>query len=82
MTLNDFVSKAPLCKGQTPSQCEGDVATRQKEQGLLDCRANARLRDCKKLRNNEKKQEEVSSNPSVIFLRKCHLPLHKGGFYL
>ena len=19
-------------------------------------------------------------NPSVIFLRKCHLPLHKGGF--
>ena len=21
----------------------------------------------------------VSNNPSVIFLRKCHLPLHKGG---
>ena len=21
-------------------------------------------------------------NPSVIFLRKCHLPLHKGGVYL
>ena len=31
-----IIKKAPLCKGQTPSQCEGDVATRQKEQGLLD----------------------------------------------
>ena len=24
----------------------------------------------------------VYDNPSVIFLRKCHLPLHKGGVFL
>ena len=23
----------------------------------------------------------VYDNPSVIFLRKCHLPLHKGGVF-
>ena len=24
--------------------------------------------------------EKSGANPSVIFLRKCHLPLHSGGF--
>ncbi|MBR6545541.1 MAG: hypothetical protein IKT72_01230, partial [Clostridia bacterium] len=32
------------------------------------------VRDCFLLKSN-------FYNPSVIFLRKCHLPLHKGGFY-
>ena len=37
------------------------------------CRANARLRDCEMLRREQKEEREVSNNPSVIFLRKCHL---------
>ena len=36
--------------------------------GKGSCRANARLRGC-----------GVHYNPTVIFLRKCHLPLHRGG---
>ena len=39
------------------------------------CRANARLRDCLN-------KSLFFYNPSVIFLRKCHLPLHKGGLIL
>ena len=46
------------------------------------CRANARLRDCEMLRREQKEERKVSNNPSVIFLRKCHLPLHKGGLIL
>ena len=34
------------------------------------------------LRREQKEEREVSNNPSVIFLRKCHLPLHKGGFFI
>ena len=34
------------------------------------------------LRREQKEEREVSNNPFVIFLRKCHLPLHKGGLGL
>ena len=46
------------------------------------CRANARLRDCEMLRREQKEEREVSDNPSVIFLRKCHLLVRKGGLGL
>ena len=42
------------------------------------CRAKVRLRDCEMPGREQKEEREVSNNPSVIFLRKCHLPLHKG----
>ena len=29
--------------------------------------------------NIKNPQRKVTNNPSVIFLRKCHLPLHKRG---
>ena len=65
------LAKAPLCKGSLPTVW-GDVCEADRGDGASACR------ECETeglfLSNSN------LYNPSVIFLRKCHLPLHKGGY--
>ena len=54
--------------------CTKQTKRRQPKPPLCKGRCRGtRRRDCENVKLNQ-------NNPSVIFLRKCHLPLHKGGF--
>ena len=63
---NFLMSKAPLCKAT--SRCRV-------------CNANIEELSAK-LTEGLCSTDFCFYNPSVIFLRKCHLPLHKGGLVL
>ena len=65
------LAKAPLCKGSLPTVW-GDVCEADRGDGASACRE--RETEGLFLSNSN------LYNPSVIFLRKCHLPLHKGGY--